>query len=212
MTSWNNVKKLLEDPEYFLTFEEFTEPLPNGFVETSAKKIREPTDVFNIVPQLKKEQVSLRFIWNVKFMERNKVVGGCTEYALITAALLRKAGFPTAIMDALSIKDLYQSRESWTVYAPHAMHTVNLVFYKGSWWLLDSANYQFTKYITLPLLLKGYMPLIIHRGYSDIGVVTRRDKFELLFSLAKKVFPFDLEREVLYPELLKYLHDHGSQP
>ena len=208
-------KKLLKDPDFFLTFEEFTEPIPNGIIEKEAKNIEHPHDAVSIITSnFRKQKVDASFIWTVKTMEKYKIAGGCSEYGLLAAALLRKAGIPTALIETIHIDWLYtfpHDKPTDIYPTPRSMHTLNLVYWKGKWFLFDVRAAIFTRQITLTLLKWGLFPLIIHRGYSDIGVKNRKEKFKLLFRRVKQVLPLLLEEDLLFPKHQLYLmEDHDG--
>ena len=87
------------------------------------------------------------------------------------------------------------------------MHTVNLVYWKGKWYLLDNSRKEpiFTRFITMTLWKMGLLPVVVHRGYSDLGIKNKKEKFKYLFNKVKEILPIYLEEDLLFPGYQTYL-------
>ena len=207
------------DPKHYLTFEEYTEPLDDGIVTKLAQQVSHPIDTFQMIKSnFRYVSTGASTIFTVKTMEKHKIVGGCSEHSLLTAAILRKAGIPTAILDAIHIPYLYDYNilfekmrpypteyDKYYTIKPRSMHTVNLVYWKGKWYLLDTTSFIFTRYFSRTLYKQGYVPIAVHRGYSDLGIKNKKAKFDYLFRKLKEIFPIEFEEDLLFPEYQLYL-------
>jgi len=163
----------------------------------------------------KKIKVGPEYIFTVKEMEDNGIVGACTEHALLTATIFRRLGYPTAIVHSIYISSLFQHP---TGYEAESGHAVNLVYYDGSWWLYDSASaipYS-TKFIFTTFLQKGLIPGIIIRDPADINIKNRYDTYYYVLYNVKDVLLLDLQEDIIDQiKLLKlrsYIKQFEEQP
>jgi len=195
------IKFLKENKDFFLTFGPYTEPYEDKIVASIVKEIQEKNvpiwEVgYLIRKHFKKIEVGPEYIFTVKDMEDNGIVGACTEHALLTAAIFRKLGYPTAVVHSIFIDTVFQHP---TEYKMESGHAVNLVYYDGSWWLYDSISaipYP-TKFIFTTFLRRGLIPGIIIRDPADINIKDRYDTYYYVLYNVKDVLLLDLQEDIV---------------
>ena len=198
------VKFLKENRDFFLTFGPYTEPYEDKIVSKIVSEVKDPIDVGKLIHRyFKPVKVDADYIYTVKFMEDHNIVGACTEYALLTAAIFRKLGYPTAIIDMIPVTYVFQNPSG---DRPFSSHSANLVYIDNKWWLYDSTNGVFTRFITLKLFLDGKMIVgFIHRDPADIGIKNRIDKYFILLKNLKDVLLIDIQMDLVNPRYYKLL-------
>jgi len=196
------IKFLTENKDFFLTFGPYTEPYEGKIVDSIVNELREKnTPIWQVGHFIKKRLKPVKedpnYILSVKEMEdRGVIATACTEYALLTAAIFRKMGFPTAIVYSIDINSVFQHP---TEQIGERGHAVNLVYVNGSWWLHDSTGTipSPTKFIFTQMLQKGLIPGIIVRDLADIGIKDRFDEYYYVLHNVKDVLLLDLQRDII---------------
>jgi len=150
---------------------------------------------FEIPKYFKKREKMISKIPTVKEMENEGKALGSIEYSLLSVAILRKLGFPTAIVYSIFIDSIFQHP---TEHKNEGGHAVNLVYYNGSWWLHDSTGTVSspTKFIFTQILQKGLIPGIIVRDLADIGIKDRFDEYYYALYNVKDVLLLDLQEDI----------------
>jgi len=195
------IKFLKENRDFFLTFGPYTEPYEGKVVDSIINELKEKNIPIWQVGQLIRKKlrqikVGPEYIFTVKEMEDKGIVGACTEFALLTAAIFRKLGYPTAIAYSIDINSIFQHP---TEYKMESGHAINLVYYDGSWWLHDSTGtIPFpTKFIFTQLLQKGFIPGVIVRDLADVGIKDRFDEYYYVLYNVKDVLLLDIQRDIV---------------
>jgi len=195
------IKFLIENKDFFLTFGPYTVPYEDKVVASIINELKEKNapiwqvDHF-IRKKLKPIKVDPTYIFTVREMEDKGIVGACTEYALLTAAIFRKLGFPTAIIIALDIYSIFQHP---TEHRSDNTHVMNLVYFNGSWWLHDSTGtiHSPTKFIFTQMIQKGLIPGIIVRDLADIGIRDRYDEYYYVLYNIKDILLLDIQKDIV---------------
>jgi len=195
------IKFLIENKDFFLTFGPYTEPYEGKVVDSIINELKEKNVAIwqvghFIRKRLKQVGVDPRYIFTVKEMEDKGIIPtACTEFALLTAAIFRKLGYPTAIAYSIDISSVFQHP---TEYKSENGHMVNLVYFRGSWWLHDSTGTipLPTKFIFTQLIQKGLIPGIIVRDLADVGIKDRFDEYYYVLYNIKDVLLLDLQEDI----------------
>jgi len=197
----DQIKFLKENKDFFLTFGPYTEPYEGKVVDSIINELKEKNVAIWQVghflrKRLKQVKEDPSYILSVKEMEdRGVIATACTEFALLTAAIFRKMGFPTAIVYSIDINSVFQHP---TEQIGERGHAVNLVYVNGLWWLHDSTGtipYP-TKFIFTQLLQKGFIPGIIFRDPADVGIKDRSDEYYYVLYNIKDVLLLDIQKDI----------------
>jgi len=197
----DQIKFLTENKDFFLTFGPYTEPYEDKVVASIINELKEKNvPIWHVSHFIRKRfkpiEVDPTYILTVKEMEDKGILGACTEHALLTAAIFRKLGYPTAIVYSININSVFQHP---TEYKAEGGHAVNLVYYNGSWWLYDSTTDipAPTKFIFTQLLQKGLIPGIIVRDLADVGIKSRYDEYYYVLYNVKDVLLLDVQTNIV---------------
>jgi len=200
------IKFLKENPEFFKGFGKYTEPYNGKLVDKIIEKVRsDKVPLWGLENEIRKYfrkvKVEVSYILPVKYMEDHQIVGGCTEFALLTAAILRKLGYPTAILYAVKVNNVFQDPIKGGGLEGHA---VNLVYKDGSWWLLDSTSTieSPTKFIFTRLFYNGYLPGLIMKDPADLGIKNRQDEYFYALYNLENVLLLALQEDIIDPKKL----------
>ena len=200
------IKYLKENKEYFLGFGKFTEPYEDKVVAQIAKEVSIHSIWKEIHARFKPVKVDTNYYFSVKFMEDNLVVGGCSEYAFLTAAIFRKKGYPAAIIDFLGVESLYDSPSKDRPIMVE--HSAVLVYIDGRWYLYDSTDGTFTRFIVPRMLKKGFIPGNIYRDPIEVGIKNRKDKFLKLIDNLKDILLWDISLDILEQDFVRKYFKH----
>ncbi len=198
----DQIKFLKENKDFFLTFGPYTEPYKDKLIAKVVNEIKEKDipalyTIKDVIKRnFKKVNIDPNYIFTVKFMEDHRVVGACTEHSLLTAAILRKLGYPTAIVYSINLDVIFQDPVE---YKSEGGHATNLVYYDGSWWLLDSTGVisKPTRFIFTRLFHAKFIPGIILRDPVDIGIKNRFDEFYYALYNLKDILLLDLQEDIV---------------
>lgn len=199
------LKVLIDNPNFFKTYGYYTEPYPDKIVSKIAEEYKDkPFEIDKPIHEgFKKVDVDVRYLFTVKFMEDNRVVGGCSEVAFLTASIFRKMGYPAAIMDTLVVRSIFDDSEE---EFPMEEHSVVLVNIDNKWWLYDATGViKPTRFIISKIVKKGMLPGAIYRDPADIKVFNRKDKYGNLLYNLKDILLLDLQKDIINPILYKRL-------
>ncbi|BFI73828.1 hypothetical protein YN1_8150 [Nanoarchaeota archaeon] len=193
-------KFLLNNIDFFKTFGEFSEPYEDKIIakaieEYKDKPLREKLRApFKIISNYFRplNNVPVEHIYSVKEMEDKKIRGACSEFALLTAAILRKLDFPVALLGTIDIKNVFQPNESLM-----SDHVVNLVYDGNKWWLIDSTKKRITRFISLRIFEDKYIPALIFRDFADLNIRDRRTLYYKGLKNVKEYLLLDLQEDIL---------------
>jgi len=197
----DQIRFLIENRDFFLTFGQYTEPYEDKIVASVINELKEKNAPIWQVGHFIRKRFKLvkedpLYIFSVKEMEDKGIAAtACTEFALLTAAILRKLGYPTAIVYSIDISSVFQHP---TEYKAERGHAVNLVYFNGSWWLHDSTGTvpSPTRFIFTQMIQKGLIPGIIVRDLADVGIKDRYDEYYYVLYNIKDVLLLDIQRDI----------------
>jgi len=197
----DQIKFLKENKDFFLTFGPYTEPYEDKLVAKIVEEVKSgEVPLWGVANRIrkyfKKVQVEAAYIFSVKYMEDHHILGGCSESALLTSAVFRKLGYPTAILVTIVVDSVFLDPTKDRVIENHVL---NLVYKNNAWWLYDT-NMVIktpTRFVFQRLFHTGLLPAMIIRDPADVGIKSRADEYFYALHNLKDILLLDLQKDIV---------------
>jgi len=131
-------------------------------------------------------------------MEDEEKALGSIEYSLLSVAILRKLGFPSAIVHSVNVNSLFQNYDG----GPDGKSFV-IVFDGGKWWAVDVVSKQLTRFLVLRNLKEGFVVGLIYRDPEDLGFSSKSEIHRRAVENLRDILLLDIQVDVIKPEYIK---------
>jgi len=198
------IRFLKENPEFFKGFGKYTESYEDKIISKIVEDYKEKSlyeklqSPFEIPKYFKKREKMISKIPTVKEMENEGKALGTIEYSLLSVAILRKLGFPSAIVHSVNVNNLFQNYDENT-----SDKSFVIVFDGSKWWAVDVMNNQLTRFLVLKNLKEGLMVGLIYRDPEDLGFSSKDEIHRRAIENLRDILLLDIQVDVIKPEYIK---------
>jgi len=198
------IKFLKENLDFFKGFGKYTEPYENKVISKIVEDYKERSlyeklqSSFEIPKYFKEREKMIMKIPTVKEMEDEGKALGTIEYSLLSVAILRKLGFPSAIVYSVNVNSLFQNYDE----GPDGKSFV-IAFDGSRWWAVDVVSRQLTRFLVSKNLKEGFVVGLIYRDPEDLGFSSKGEIHRRAVENLRDVLLLDIQVDVIKPEYIK---------